>query len=260
MVTLIPLTSDEKAIIANWHQRIQRRLFPQMTDGAWLYMRMRGGDRPALTELWIEMICRSAMHNDGRALLKPAVRVLMEKALSIPILAFRDRLNVGEWGTYESPATNWIGNTWLDVDFTMESSALALAAGEWPPVVISHEVVPDFGSIIPDDIYPWLGFKGGALETEVHNPPPARLVTKTLTAVRGTSEVMALEVEGGVPPYTLREITNFSWVYVNTSSLSILLAPVAGTALGEHTIKISIIDSRGRVYTDELVAIVKEAE
>ena len=85
----------------------------------------------------------------GRALLKPAVQVLMEKALGIPLLLLRERLSVGDWAMYEDPATNWIGNTWLDVDLTMESSALALAANEWPPVVISHEVVPDFGSVTP---------------------------------------------------------------------------------------------------------------
>ena len=49
----------KKATIAGWHRRIRRRLFPQMTDPGWLYLRIRGGDRSVLVEQWIEMICRS---------------------------------------------------------------------------------------------------------------------------------------------------------------------------------------------------------
>ena len=73
-------------------------------------------------------------------------------------------------------------------------------------------------------------------------------------------EVLPLEVEGGVPPYQLREVTDVSWVYVNVTSSSILLAPVAETDLGDHTIEISITDSRGQVYTDELVVTVEAAQ
>ena len=238
-----------RRIIQDHKNIIQLKLHRRLLDPRFLFRLAKGGAEIDLTMRWVEMIVRSALA-PGRHLVTAWTHY--EQALKIPLLTFADNVAVTRWANFSDEDSNTMRNRFLSVD------RLGGHSDGWRPVLVADTVIPDFSTVLVDDVYEWLGFMSDHHEDDdVSRAPPAGATDLTGEVRQGSTSTIVLSASGGKSPY-MYAIEEHAWATVaqnaETEDWELTVTPDLSDPVGTYSVIVIVTDRLGR--TDDFTVFV----